>query len=337
MTATLSATTAASSADLAQQALLLRLLPPTKTAPSPRVVMNTCNKLFHQALSSEQWAAATNELRRAGLVENKTLKLTLTGRQQALSLLGIAELPSKTTWGSIQAKFLLPRSLGFVTISDQERKRLNTQDKLAALLLTRSLQLPMAAEASLKSALEALVCQKLGYPTLCSLEELKEVVLSQHLKSSERLTSKQLVKQVPRVLLGTKKDGLAALRDIALAGWADAIAPDRKAEPVPAGDLDLPGFAAAVQAAASACPTGWFGDNKVFISHVWRQLSQDARFASLGNEAFKQKLVKASLHGMLVLSRADLVQLMNPVDVDESATSFQNATFHFIRVDGKKS
>ena len=184
--------------------------------------------------------------------------------------------------------------------------------------------------------MEAIVCQKLGFPKLCSLEELKEAVLSQHLKAEEKLTSKQLVKQVPRVLLGLKKDGLPALRDIALAGWADAISPGRQAEPAPAGDPDLPAFASAVQTAARTSPTGWFGDNKVFISHAWRQLRQDGRFASLDSAAFKQQLVKASLHGLLVLSRADLVQLMNPVDVDESATSFQNATFHFIRVDGKQ-
>ena len=193
--------------------------------------MKTCNKLFRQPLSSEQWTATANELRRGGLVESKGLRLTPAGRQRALELLGVTELPPKTTWGTIQAKFLLPRSLGYANMSEQERKRLNTQDKLAALLLARSLGLPMSAEASSKFALESLVCQKLGFPKLCSLEELKEVVLSQRLESPEKLTSKQLVKQVPRILLGAKKDGLPALRDIALAGWADAKSSGSKGGP----------------------------------------------------------------------------------------------------------
>jgi hypothetical protein len=37
------------------------------------------------------------------------------------------------------------------------------------------------------------------------------------------------------------------------------------------------------------------------------------------------------------LSRADLVQVMNPTDVDESATTSQNATFHFILVEAMHS
>ncbi len=337
MTATPTTTPNAPSAGPAEQALLLRLLPPTKTAPSPRVVMTTCNKLFREPLSSEQWTAAANELRRGGLIESKGLKLTPVGRQQALDLLGLGELPPKTTWASIQAKFLLPRALGHANASEQERKRLNTQDKLAALLLTRSLQLPQGSEVSLKNALEALVCQKLGFPKLCSLEELKEVVLSERLKSPEKLTSKQLLKQVPQILLGTKKAGLPPLRDIALLGWADAVSPDRDMAPTPAAELDLPAFAAAVQTAARTSSTGWFGDNKVFISHVWRELGHEGRFTSLDSAAFKQRLVEASAQGLLVLSRADLVQVMDPVDVDESATSFQNATFHFILVDGKQS
>jgi hypothetical protein len=337
MTATPSASIVATPGSTAEQALLLRLLPPTKTAPSPRVVMTACNKLFRQPLSSEQWTAATNELRSGGFLENKGLKLTPAGRQRALDLLGLIELPPRTTWGSIQAKFLLPRALGHANASEQERKRLNTQDKLAALLLTRSLQLPQGSEASLKNALEALVCQKLGFPKLCSLEELKEVVLSDRLKSPEKLTGKQLLKQVPQILLGTKKAGLPPLRDIALLGWADAVSPDRNLAPIPVAELDLPAFAAAVQTAARTSSTGWFGDNKVFISHVWRRLKEATQIGSLDCSAFKRKLVEASAQGLLVLSRADLVQVMDPVDVDESATSVQNATFHFILVDGKQS
>ncbi len=58
---------------------------------------------------------------------------------------------------------------------------------------------------------------------------------------------------------------------------------------------------------------------------------------SLDSAAFKRRLAESNALGLLVLSRADLVQVMDPTDVDESATSFQNATFHFILVDGKKT
>lgn len=336
MTAAPGATTEATALDPAEQAVLLRLLPATKTAPSPRVVMDTCNKLYRQPPSSEQWKAVLDQLRSRGFLEGKGMRLTPAGRAQALKLLGLSELPPKTTWGTIQSKFLLPKAIGQEALPAKELKRLNTQDKLAALLLARSLQLPPGAEANLKNALESLVCQKLGFPSLCSLEELKEEVLSQHLKSPEKLSSKQLVKQVPRVVLGTKKDGLPPLRDIALAGWADAVGPPPKAMQAQTV-FELPAFATAVFTAAQASPTGWFGNNKVFISHVGRQLRHDPHYASLHGSAFKQLLVEANTKGLLALGRADLVQVMDPIDVDESATTFQNATFHFVLVDRKQS
>ncbi len=320
----------------AQQAILLRLLPPTKSAPSPKVVMTTCNKLFRPPLSSEAWTSAANELRAGGLLEPKGMKLTSAGRQRGLALLELDELPPRTTWSTLQARFLLPVALGKASAPEAERKRLNTQDKLAALLLTRSQQLPAGASASLKNALEALVCQQLGFGDLSTLEELKEVVLSQRLKTPERLTSKQLVKYVPRVLLNAGKDGLPALRDIALAGWGEAIAPSQQPPAPAATAMDLSTFAAAVTSAARSCTSGWFGDNKVFINHVWRQLRDQQPFQAFDLSNFKQKLLEASQQRLLVLSRADLVQLMPAQDVDESTTSDHNATFHFILVDRKE-
>lgn len=273
-------------------------------------------------------------LREDGLLESKGMRLTPAGRQHGLELLGLAELPPKTTWGTVQAKFLLPRALGPDDMSDKELKRLNTQDKLAALLLARKLHLPDGADGGLKNALESLVCQKLGFPKLSSLEALKEEVLSQHLNAPEKLSSKQLMKQVPRILLGTKKDGLPPLRDIALSGWAEAVAAEQGITS-PTADLDASSFAGAVLAGAEACPTGWFGDNKIFISHVWRRLQSQPAFVTMDSQKFKQRIVEANTLGLLTLARADLVQAMDPVDVDESATTAQHAIFHFIVVDRK--
>jgi hypothetical protein len=47
--------------------------------------------------------------------------------------------------------------------------------------------------------------------------------------------------------------------------------------------------------------------------------------------------VEANAHRLLTLSRADLVQLMDPGDVAESETPYLNAVFHLILVDGKLS
>ncbi len=87
-----------------------------------------------------------------------------------------------------------------------------------------------------------------------------------------------------------------------------------------------------VKAAARACSTGRYGDNKVFIVHVWRMLQSDPDFAEMGLDRFREFLAAANNARLLDLSRADLVQAMDPEDVRMSEVSYLNATFHFIRI-----
>jgi hypothetical protein len=119
---------------------------------------------------------------------------------------------------------------------------------------------------------------------------------------------------------------MEGLRAVALAALTTANA-------IPDEPFDLDTFANTVKAVARTCPTGRFGDNKVFISHVWRQLQDQPQIAPLGLAGFKQKLVEANRENLLTLSRADLVQLMDPADVRESETAYLNAAFHFILVE----
>jgi hypothetical protein len=46
-----------------------------------------------------------------------------------------------------------------------------------------------------------------------------------------------------------------------------------------------------------------------------------------------ERLVEANHAGLLHLSRADLVQAMDPADVRESEASYLGAPFHFIRIE----
>ena len=119
------------------------------------------------------------------------------------------------------------------------------------------------------------------------------------------------------------------------AEWSDTIAPLAPPTPCPAPQthkLDLPSFAEQVKSAARTCPTGRFGDNKVFIVHVWRALQVVPPFKSMELATFKEQLAAANNARLLDLSRADLVQAMNPDDIRQSELQYFNATFHFIRI-----
>ena len=96
--------------------------------------------------------------------------------------------------------------------------------------------------------------------------------------------------------------------------------------------LSLEEFARRVVQAARTSPTGWFGDNKVFIAHVWRALHDDPAFQEMDLSAFKRRLTEANHARLLDLSRADLVEAMDPDDVRGSETLHLGASFHFIRL-----
>lgn len=96
---------------------------------------------------------------------------------------------------------------------------------------------------------------------------------------------------------------------------------------------DIHEFAQRAKQAARDCQTGRFGERKVFISHVWSQLVGSSEFSRCDLPDFKQQLVEANRVGLLALSRADLVEAMDPQDVAESQTEHLNSEFHFVRTD----
>ncbi|TKD03364.1 hypothetical protein [Polyangium fumosum] len=104
--------------------------------------------------------------------------------------------------------------------------------------------------------------------------------------------------------------------------------PEKKLLPLPKDDST---FAQRVLSAARGSKSGRFGENKVFVSHVIRQLEGEG-FAIGDVNAFKERLVAAHRGKLLALSRADLVQAMAPADVEDSEIGHLNGTFHFVRI-----
>jgi len=151
-------------------------------------------------------------------------------------------------------------------------------------------------------------------------------VLSRELHADPPLSAKDAAKLAPRMLLGVAKAGVDGYRMKVIGGsFEDRVVPS--AEPPLAADLQA--FATAVLDAAPNCPTGWSGDDLVLIAHVWNHVKD--RFEPLDLAGFKEKLLVANRERLLSLSRADLVQALDPQDVRESETTWMNATFHFLK------
>ena len=101
--------------------------------------------------------------------------------------------------------------------------------------------------------------------------------------------------------------------------------------------FDLTAFAATVRALATKSPPkDRFHDNKVFIVALWRAIQREPNFPRLSLPEFKERLVEANSQNLLRLSRADLVQAMDPQLVADSETTYLNATFHFVLLEGNR-
>ncbi len=330
MTTALTAPPATAVADL----VLVRMTLPSKKPVAPSVVRKDVGKLLGSNVSAAEFDDLRNELASAGFLtkgKRNTFELSDAGRERALRFLGVAEVPSRTNWSTVIAKYLVPQAAG---LSADAATKLNSGDKLAAYILKRKYGLTIAAGSTVNHALEALACQRLGFPSETSPHGLLCVVLSR-LMESERLTKETLVKQLPLFETGLTAASADAARFKLVRDWlssAGALAPRESRDPEP---FDLAAFAATVRAlAAGSLPQDRFHGNKVFIAALWRACQSEPSFPRVSLAEFKERLVEANSHNLLHLSRADLVQAMDPQLVSDSETVYLNAAFHFVLLEG---
>ncbi len=230
-------------------------------------------------------------------------------------------------------------------MTGEKRSRVDPWKSLGLELLKRRYHLPADSGSTLNDLLEALACQQLGFPEKAEWKDVRDPFLCRFLGISERLRGKDLIRQIIGASAGARRADLNGVREAVLRDWltpspsrpSPAANGQPRAERVEAEAFDLPAFAATVQAAARACPTGWFGDNKVFIHRVWEQLQGETHLPVRSLDEFKQRLVEANRAGLLHLSRADLPQVMDPADVRQSETRYLDAVFHFLRTEGDRS
>jgi hypothetical protein len=275
-----------------------------------------------------------------GKTRKSPVKLVLTneGRRQALAFLGVDQLwpKPKPTWNVLRKAYLPASVLGLPASSEAALKTMSSDPVFKAVLLKRHYQLPTAEVPKLEEAIDALLWKLMGFEgetRKFTMKAIKTAVLNRAVGDSRATDFKKAASRLAAQRTGARRDDAKELRDAVLRNWIDRQSQPGITHPQPAPTLlSLPAFAERVQAAARACPTGRYGDNKVFIVHVWRMLQADSDFAGMDLDAFKRRLAEANNARLLDLARADLVQAMDPDDVRLSEVRYLNATFHFIRI-----
>jgi hypothetical protein len=301
------------------------------------------------AALADQLAWALDDLDKAGLAgrarKGKTERGTLTpeGRRHALEFLGLDQLPPKATWDQLKKTALAARALGLPTPSDKAARLFGGDPGFKAALLKAQFGLPLGDFPTFDQAIDALAWTLLGFEPgpKFTLKAVKGALLGREVEGRRQVDPKaDFKKEAARLLarkVGARQSGKDELRLAALRRWIDrASEPEPEPTPAPApappAPLELDAFARRVVEAARSSPSGRFGDNKVFVIHVWRALHADPAFAAMGLDGFKRRLAEANNARRLDLSRADMVEAMDRDDVRLSEVAYLGATFHFVRI-----
>lgn len=302
--------------------------------PAPKKVRGDIGKLLGADITAAELADLRNELASAGFLakgQRNKFALTDAGHERALRFLGVAELSPGMNWSTVIAGHLFPKAAG---LSPDAAAKLDNGDKLAAFILKRKYGLGAGAGSTVSRVAEAVACKELGYPNETTLAGLLCAVLSRRMGSG-RLTKEQLVKQLPLFETGLTASSADAARRKVVRDWLSA-APLQPAPPTE--PFDLAAFASTVRAlAAHSPPQDRFHDNKVFIAALWRASEREPNLRRFSLPEFKHRLIEANAQHLLHLSRADLVQAMDPQLVADSETVYQNGTFHFVLLEGDRA
>ncbi|HSP81900.1 MAG TPA: hypothetical protein VLQ93_25490 [Myxococcaceae bacterium] len=286
--------------------------------------------------SSGEWSTRLDEtlatLEEGGLATRTArngLALTPQGRAHALAWLGVKSA-SGLTWKQLKSKHLLARALE-LPASSGNLSRLGSAEGMRAVLVQKHLGMEAPGSRSLAQVRDALCWKQLGVETdkPFTLAAVQAVLLSRVLQAPREVTAPQALQQLAARSVGAKRSDADSLRLAALRSWLVPAAPTSPSsfEASPAEE-DLRDFASRVLQAAKGSTSGRFGEGKVFISHVWRALKDQVQ--GLDEQAFKDRLVEANQKRLLSLSRADMVEAMDPTDVSASEIHSATSTFHFI-------
>ena len=278
---------------------------------------------------------------------------------------GVSAFPKKSDWQGVKKRTLCARALEVDPFPLRDgSKRSNDTDRLRAAIVAHDYRLKIVDAPTLNKVRDAIAWREIGVENgePFTLVAVRRVLLNRALGAVEPrgdrtvlLADKKVLEHLAARAVGVGPADWNGLPTAVLRRWLTVEAlmprieppavpqmplnPDR---PPPVGaSLPLPppliqpgddgAFAARVLAAAQATKTGRFGDDKVFISHVFRRLVSEGAVAR-DPESFKSRLVSALRQGLLRLSRADMVEAMAAEDVDASETRNGSATFHFVRI-----
>ena len=291
-----------------QEIILARLLTAVEKGCTASEIDRSLEPFCPSKLTKSQWKKSLEEqidtLLEEGLLDSlgrSRFTLTFLGKEQIKNKLKIPDdIANKAQWKIIKDCYLAVKALGLSEqASNLQREYMATTEGLKATILCQhyfSELLDKEQNVSAKGDLEKIV----------SLLVAK--ITGSQSTHQDHLRLAVIKRALEKTIVGKESYTKTEL---------------------PKG-FNLEAFAIKVKEAAKKSQTGWFGNNKVFISHVWQQLKQEGGDFGLTEEQYKNYLITASRQRLLRLARADLPDAANKNDVRSSEISYLTGIFHFI-------
>ena len=261
---------------------------------------------------NQKWDALLDELAADGGVTRDGTRIALTegGRAAAGSLTagvrGFAALKQS----------IVARALGLEP-SRENLRRIARSDGLRAGIVARARGLHTTTPGETR---RALAWRLVGVDSAAPVTTASLLLhfLSRELGGIRGHSADDAFAQLAALLAEAHRRDAGALRQALFARWLD----DR-----PVGEEALGRFAARVLEVGRKTADGRFGPDKLFVSALLRALPHER-----DPTALKDRLLQAHRAGLLALSRADLVEAMDPREVESSEIRYMGATFHFLNL-----
>ena len=267
-------------------------------------------------------------------------------------------------WSEQRDIWLVAKVLGVDAAKPNLRKALTRPEGLSALIVQSAFGLNLRhalSPSKLRAALAILALErsfgddvKNGLNRGSALSAKAGRVLAgqllhkpREINTDTRLVSMLSAEQVNATRADVEMLRLALLRRLATGALEEQARTKPSPERVPAAvrndagrsapkTVKRPGlaqFSAGVLTAARSHAQGWPGSRKAFISQVWQAIRSSHPEWGLSEIVFKDMLAGAHRAGQVMLASADLKNKQALQEFEDSAISYKNTVWHFVRVD----
>ena len=323
--------------------VLVRLLPSQGKSLTLNKIKQDLQKIGQLLGSTEDGdkdlKEVLEELRSLDMIEevgSGKYQITDKGVRAARSYLGAEYFPRKLDWRTVKEKYLLARSLGITISSAKELKKISNADNIRSEVIRRGLELDLPELPTPTQTKGSASWLALGVKTKTALTlgTVRTHLINQLVDTSRPLDEDQVFKLLAAKHAGARNSSARSLREAILKNLVKSSdQPDQAVDSAPRQN-ELRMLAREILKVAEKTRTGRHGEDKVFISHVWKHWQSEGSTGFRTIQEFKESLIEAHRAGELTLSEADLPDQLDHSDVRESVTPYLNARFHFIRLTG---